>query len=200
MLGGTVYMGYPDNLEIPDNVVQQIQISHNFTESHIITEEKEWSSVSFYNSEKEIIIVLVLEKYDDGNDFLVVLEEFSKELAKEFNEEALKTHMESVFKFSFTVFRARDAVFTKLSNEMADLKMKVFFYERRFNKVLQSKELDHKNTILFLLSMNDELDIEGIIKKTGIELKVVEGIIKELLERDIVAHDPKKNIYYLKFT
>lgn len=193
-------MRYPDNLEIPGNVVQQIQISHNFTESHIITEEKEWSSVSFYNWEKEIIIVLVLEKYDDGNDFLVVLEEFSKELAKELNEEALKTHMESVFKFSFTVFRARDAVFTKLSNEMADLKMKVFFYERRFNKVLQSKELDRKNTILFLLSMNDELDIEGIIKKTGIELKVVEGIIKELLERDIVAHDPKKNIYYLKFT
>ena len=193
-------MRYPDNLEIPGNIVQQIQISHNFTESHIITEEKEWSSVSFYNWEKEIIIVLVLEKYDDGNDFLVVLEEFSKELAKELNEEALKTHMESVFKFSFTVFRARDAVFTKLSNEMADLKMKVFFYERRFNKVLQSKELDRKNTILFLLSMNDELDIEGIIKKTGIELKVVEGIIKELLERDIVAHDPKKNIYYLKFT
>jgi len=199
-LGGTVYMRYPDNLEIPDNVVQQIQISHNFTESHIITEEKEWSSVSFYNSEKEIIIVLVLEKYDDGNDFLVVLEEFSKELAKELNEEALKTHMESVFKFSFTVFRARDAVFTKLSNEMADLKMKVFFYERRFNKVLQSAELNDRTTILYLLSMNDELDVEGIAKTTGRKKEVIEDILKELLEKDVIAHDPKKDIYYLKFT
>jgi len=193
-------MRYPDNLEIPDNVVQQIQISHNFTESHIITEEKEWSSVSFYNSEKEIIIVLVLEKYDDGNDFLVVLEEFSKELAKELNEEALKTHMESVFKFSFTVFRARDAVFTKLSNEMADLKMKVFFYERRFNKVLQSAELNDRTTILYLLSMNDELDVEGIAKTTGRKKEVIEDILKELLEKDVIAHDPKKDIYYLKFT
>ena len=193
-------MRYPDNLKIPDNVVQQIQISHNFTESHIITEEKEWSSVSFYNSEKEIIIILVLEKYDDGNDFLVVLEEFSKELTKELNEEDLKTHMESVFKFSFTVFRARDAVFTKLSNEMADLKMKVFFYERRFNKVLQSEELNDKTTILYLLSMNDELDVDGIVKKTGREKEVIEGIIKELLKKDIIAHDPKKDIYYLKFT
>lgn len=193
-------MRYPDNLAIPDNVVQQIQISHNFTESHIITEEKEWSSVSFYNSDKEIIIVLVLEKYDDGNDFVVVLEEFNKELAKELKEDDLKTHMESVFKFSFTVFRARDAVFTKLSNEMADLKMKVFFYERRFNKVLQSGELDDKNTILYLLSMNDELDIDSVIKTTGIERKVVERIIEELLEKDVIVHDPKKDFFYLKFT
>ena len=193
-------MRYPDNLAIPDNVVQQIQISHNFTESHIITEEKEWSSVSFYNSDKEIIIVLVLEKYDDGNDFVVVLEEFNKELAKELKEDDLKTHMESVFKFSFTVFRARDAVFTKLSNEMADLKMKVFFYERRFNKVLQSGELDDKNTIFYLLSMNDELDIDSVIKTTGIERKVVERIIEELLEKDVIVHDPKKDFFYLKFT
>ena len=37
--GGTIYLKYPESLEIPDPVVQQITISHNFTESYIITEK-----------------------------------------------------------------------------------------------------------------------------------------------------------------
>ena len=70
VIGGTIYMRYPEDLEIPDPIVQQITISHNFTESHIITEEKQWNSVSYYNEQKEMIIVLVLNpsSLDDGND------------------------------------------------------------------------------------------------------------------------------------
>ena len=193
-------MRFPDDLDIPDNVVQQIQISHNFTESYIITEEKTWSSVSTYNPETEIIVVLVLEKFDDGNDFTIVLEEFNKELKKEIKEEDLERHLESLFKLSLTVFRARDAVFTKLSNEMAELKMKVFFYERRFNKALQSEQLDDKSTILYLLSMNDELNIKEISKLMGSEVETVKTIVDDLVNKDVIAHDPKKDVYYLKFT
>ena len=61
--GGMIYMKYPETLEIPDPVVQQITITHNFTESYIITEEKNWNSVSYYNERKELILVLVLSKY-----------------------------------------------------------------------------------------------------------------------------------------
>ena len=193
-------MRFPDDLDIPDNVVQQIQISHNFTESYIITEEKTWSSVSTYNPETEIIVVLVLEKYDDGNDFTIVLEEFNKELKKEIKEEDLERHLESLFKLSLTVFRARDAVFTKLSNEMAELKMKVFFYERRFNKALQSEQLDDKSTILYLLSMNDELNIKEISKLMGSEVETIKTIVDDLVNKDVIALDPKKDVYYLKFT
>ena len=193
-------MRFPDDLDIPDNVVQQIQISHNFTESYIITEEKIWSSVSTYNPETEIIVVLVLEKFDDGNDFTIVLEEFNKELKKEIKEEDLERHLESLFKLSLTVFRARDAVFTKLSNEMAELKMKVFFYERRFNKALQSEQLDDKSTILYLLSMNDELNIKEISKLMSNEVETVKTIVDDLVNKDVIAHDPKKDVYYLKFT
>jgi len=193
-------MRFPDDLDIPDNVVQQIQISHNFTESYIITEEKTWSSVSTYNPETEIIVVLVLEKFDDGNDFTIVLEEFNKELKKEIKEEDLERHLESLFKLSLTVFRARDAVFTKLSNEMAELKMKVFFYERRFNKALQSEQLDDKSTILYLLSMNDELNVEEISKLMGSQVETVKAIVDDLENKNVIAYDPKKDVFYLKFT
>ncbi|MFO7796229.1 MAG: hypothetical protein R6W84_08750, partial [Promethearchaeia archaeon] len=76
--GGTVKMKYPEDLELSENIVQQIQISHNFTESYIINEEENWNSISFYNEHKELIIVLVLEKYDDGQDYKSVLGEFNK--------------------------------------------------------------------------------------------------------------------------
>ena len=78
--GGIIYLKYPESLEIPNPVVQQITISHNFTESYIITEEKNWNSVSYYNENKEMIIVLVLSKFDDGNDYLEILEKFNREI------------------------------------------------------------------------------------------------------------------------
>ena len=93
VIGGTVYMRFPEELEIHDNVVQHIQIAHNFTESYIITEEKDWNSVSFYNCEKEVVIVLVLDKFDEGNDYLIVLEEFNKDLDKYENENELNLLM-----------------------------------------------------------------------------------------------------------
>ena len=90
IVGGEIYLKFPETLEIPINIIQQIQISHNFSESYIITEEKNWNSVSFYNPDKEMVIVLVLDKFDEGNDYLIVLEEFNKDLYKYENEEELK--------------------------------------------------------------------------------------------------------------
>ena len=80
VLGGNIYMKFPEDLEVLDNAVQQIQISHNFIESYITIEEKNWNSISYYNENREIIIVLVLDKYDDASDYTVILDEFKKEL------------------------------------------------------------------------------------------------------------------------
>ena len=121
VIGGTIYMRYPDNLEIPDPIVQQLTISHNFTESHIITEEKRCNFVSYYNEKKEMIIVLVLRpsSLDDGNDYLELLEDFNKEIDKELKEETLRSQLETMFRSSLEAFQTTDAVITKLSNEVA---------------------------------------------------------------------------------
>ena len=87
-------MKFPETLEVPDNVVQQIQISHNFVESYITIEEKNWNSISYYNENKEIIIVLVLDRFDDASDYTVILDEFKKELELELKETKLKEHLE----------------------------------------------------------------------------------------------------------
>ena len=97
-------MKYPEDLETPLNVVQQIQISHNFVESYIITNEENWNSLSFYNPDKEIVIVLVLDKFDDGHDYKEVLNNFNKELEKHASsEEKMKVHLEKVYNLSLGV-------------------------------------------------------------------------------------------------
>ncbi|MFX0187750.1 MAG: hypothetical protein ACFE8A_08440 [Candidatus Hodarchaeota archaeon] len=192
-------MKFPGDLNIPDSVVQQIQISHNFTESYIITEEKEWNSVSFYNSKKEIVIVLVLDKFDEGNDYLIVLEEFNKDLDKYENEEDLKEQLERRFKFSLNVFRTRDEVIAKLSNEVADLKMRLYDLEKRIDRVLSSNQLTIKSRILFLLATNDQLSYNDIKKQVKTSERWLESVIKSLLKDKIVAYNSTNNTYFILY-
>ena len=199
VIGGTIHLKYPDDLDIPINVIQQIQISHNFSESYIITEEKDWNSLSFYNSGKEMVIVLVLDKFDEGNDYLIVLDEFNKELDKYTNEEELKAQLKRIFQFSLNVFRTRDEVIAKLSNEVAHLKMKVFDLEKRFERAIKSDHLKVKSRIVFLLSMYDELSFKEIKEQVSTSKRWLEEVIENLLKSKIVEFDINKKTYYLNF-
>ena len=199
IVGGEIYLKFPENLEIPINIIQQIQISHNFSESYIITEEKNWNSVSFYNSDKEIVIVLVLDKFDEGNDYLSVLEEFNKDLYKYENENELKEQLERQFQFSLEVFRTRDEVIAKLSNEVAQLKMKVYDLEKRFERAIKSDHLKVKSRILFLLSIYDELSFKDIQKQVNTSKRWLENVIENLVKNELVEYDTTKNTYYINF-
>lgn len=199
IVGGEIYLKFPENLEITINIIQQIQISHNFSESYIITEEKNWNSVSFYNSDKEIVIVLVLDKFDEGNDYLSVLEEFNKDLYKYENENELKEQLERQFQFSLEVFRTRDEVIAKLSNEVAQLKMKVYDLEKRFEKAIKSEHLKVKSRILFLLSIYDELSFKEIKKQVNTSKRWLENVIENLVKNELVEYDTNKNTYYINF-
>jgi hypothetical protein len=190
---------FPEDLNIPDSVVQQIQISHNFTESYIITEEKEWNSVSFYNSKKEIVIVLVLDRFDEGNDYLIVLEEFNKDLDKYENEEDLKEQLERRFIFSLNVFRTRDEVIAKLSNDVADLKMRLYDLEKGIEKVLNSNQLTVKSRVLFLLATNDQLSYNDIKKQVKTSKRWLESVIERLLKDKIVTYNSTNSTYFISY-
>lgn len=197
--GGTIYMRFPENLEIPDNVVQHIQIAHNFTESYIITEEKDWNSVSFYNSEKEIVIVLVLDKFDEGNDYLIVLEEFNKDLYKYENENDLKEQLERRFEFSLNVFRTRDEVITKLSNDVATVKMRVYELEKKIERIIDSNHLTVKARILFLLATNDQLSFLDIKKQLNTSKSWLKSVIDTLIKDQIVEYNNTNKTYFISF-
>jgi hypothetical protein len=196
--GGIIYLKFPENLEIPNPVVQQITISHNFTESYIITEEKNWNSVSYYNENKEMIIVLVLSKFDDGNDYLEILEKFNLEIDKLTEEEKLKENLEAMFHISLDAFRTTDEVITKLSNEVANLKTREYDYEVRFDYITKSDHLPVKSKILFLLSIKEMVSLEDFRKATKANKRWLLSVIETLIKNKVVGYDSEKDSYYLR--
>jgi hypothetical protein len=197
--GGTILMKYPEDLKIPENVVQQIQISHNFTESYIISEEKNWNSISFYNESEDLIIVLVLDKYDDGNDFIPVLDEFNREIEKNVEGEELKESLEKMYNFSLNVFRTRDEVISKLSNEVANLKTKQYDYEKKFDKIIESDHLTVKSKIQFLLAINNAMTFEELSKNIDTSKRWLKEVLETLEKNGIVGYNLEKKYYFLDF-
>ena len=197
IIGGTIYVHYPEDLEIPDNVVQQIQISHNFVESYITIEEKDWNSISYYNENKEIIIVLSLDKYDDASDYTVILDEFKKELELELKEDSLKEHLERIYNLSLNVFRTRDEVIGKLSNEVAHLKTMEYDLKIRFEKIAESNHLKVKSKIQFLLAINNELEYKDLKKSINTSKNWLDAVLKILSKNKVVGYNSEKNTYFL---
>ncbi len=196
--GGMIHLKYPEALEIPDPVVQQITISHNFTESYIITEEKNWNSVSYYNEHKEMILVLVLSKYDDGNDYLEILEKFNQEIEKETDEEKLKEHLESMFLISLDAFRTTDEVITKLSNEVAFLKTREYDYDVKFDYITKSNHLSVKSKILFLLAIKDTVKLEDFKRVINTNKRWLLNVLETLVKNEVIGYNSEKNFYFLR--
>jgi len=197
VLGGNIYMKFPENLEIPDNVVQQIQISHNFVESYITIEEKDWNSISYYNENKEIIIVMVLDKYDDSSDYTVILDEFKKELELELKENKLKEHLERIYNLSLNVFRTRDEVIGKLSNEVAQLKTMEFDLKKRFEKIAESDHIKVKSKIQFLLAINNEMEYKELRNSINTSKSWLDDVLKTLFKNKVVGYNIEKDSYFL---
>ncbi|MFW9937488.1 MAG: hypothetical protein ACFFD5_07545 [Candidatus Thorarchaeota archaeon] len=192
-------MKYPEDLEIPNNIVQQIQISHNFVESYITIEEKNWNSISYYNEDKDIIIVLALDKYDDASDYTVILDEFKAELELDLKENELQKHLERIFKLSLKVFRTRDEVIAKLSNDVANLKNIQYDLKKKFNKIAQSDHLKVKSKIQFLLAINDELKYNDLKKAIKTSKKWLDEVLKTLIKNKMIGYNSNNDTYYLIF-
>lgn len=193
-------MKYPDNLEIPDNIVQQIQISHNFVESHITIEEKNWNSISYYNEEKDIIFVIVLDKYDESQDYIKILDDFKKTIELELSKEELGDHLERMFlEKVLKVFRTRDEVILKLSNEVANLKTKEYDLQKKFDKIARSDHLKVKSKIQFLLAINDELSLTELMKSIKTSKRWLNTVIETLIKNKIIGYNNTNDKYYLIF-
>lgn len=143
--------------------------------------------------------MLMLDKYDEGNDYLIVLEEFNKELDKYSDEKDLKDQLKRIFQFSLEVFRTRDEFIAKLSNELAHLKMRVYDLEKRFERSINSDHLKVKSRILFLLSMYDELSFKEIKKHVKTSKRWLYNVLENLVKNKIVEYDYENDNYYINF-
>jgi len=193
--GGVVWLQYPKDIDIDINVVQQIQISHNFIESYITIQEKGWNSISYFNETEEVIIVLILDDFDDSRDYRVCVEEFNKNLGKGLSETELVKNLEEVL--NMKVFRTTDEVMAKLSHEWSTSKMRIHDIEATIKDILDTDILTVKAKIIFSLILNSELSLKEITKVVKTSRKWTENVLNTLIKNKIIGYNSDKDIYTL---
>jgi len=113
--GGSIGLRHPESLNVPDNIVQILQISHNFTPGVLHIRESNFNALSFGKEEHQKVIVLVLSIYEDSEDFKGIIEQLNQVVSDNPDESQLLGELKRVFELSQSVFKAREAVMMKLA-------------------------------------------------------------------------------------
>ena len=140
---------------------------------------------------------MVLDKYDDSSDYKIIIEDFNKELGKNLSDEKLVELLKKAI--NTDVFRTKDEVIAKLSNEIAQLRMKEYDYEKKIENLSKIDFLSVRSRILILLAKNPELSIKELRKIIKTSKKWLESVIENLQKNEIIGYDSKKDAYYLIF-
>ena len=180
--GGIIGDCYPKDLQIPDNLIQILQISHNFNPGIMNTtlgKDKE-KVLSIGNMEIQKVIVLLLTRYEDAEDFIEYLKEVEVFVVEFHDTPNFIDKLQEAYLKSEMVFRTRETVMEKLATEVAILKTK----QADVNSVLQylynnERIWTTKITYLFLMEDEDNLSFKEIIEKT----KLSEKRLKEYLSK-----------------
>jgi hypothetical protein len=178
--GGVVSMKYPEELDVPENFVQILQISHNFEPGIMTFKEKGVHAISVSNVELQKVIVIVLTKYEDAEDFREILGTINQAVGEIDDKSLLYNELQRLYQAAQSVFRAREAVMMKLANETAELKNYQVDLRNSLEWLLQHEDTLRKKIILTLL-INGPLPLAELVgyaklvkKATQIELKKME--------------------------
>ena len=128
---------------------------------------------------------------------MIVIEDFNKVLEKNLSKDKLLEQLKKAM--NTDVFRTKDEVIVKLSNEVAQLSMKEYDYERKIEKLSKHDFLPVKSRILILLAMNSELSFKELRKSIKTSKKWLESVIETLEKNEIIGFNNQKDAYYLIF-
>ena len=167
--GGVVSWKYPQEIDIPINLVQLLQISHTFSEGLLTIKEDTFHAVSIGNDVLQKVIVLILSEYEDENDFYEIvhtLDSVISDSSGEQDSDNLQNQMLRIFQMSQSVFKARDAVLTKLAEEVTDLKNKEMDIRQSLEWLIKNAGSLEKMVIYILLRYGP-MDFEELLTFTN---------------------------------
>lgn len=153
--GGFVSYKYPEELEVPENLIQLLQISHTFNPGAITLQEREFHALSIGNEALQKVIVLILEEFEDAMDFNEIIENMSAAVSNMQEETELHTELRHLYNLSQSVFKAREAVLTKLANEVTELKNHEIDINQSLEWLIQNEDDFQKKLIFLLLRYGD---------------------------------------------
>ena len=102
-----------------------------------------------------------MRKFEDANDFNAIIENMNKAVSKFHEESELETELRHLYKLSQSVFKAREAVLTKLANEVTELKNREIDMNQSLEWLIQA-ETDIQKKLIFLLLRYGDLSFTEI--------------------------------------
>jgi len=182
--GGVISLKYPENLDIPANFVQLLQISHSFNPGIMNIKEEDFNGLSLGNEELQKVTVLILNKFEDAEDFKEILFLINDVVTKHSGDNLLE-EIERLFMTSQSVFKAREAVLNKLANEVNSLKNIEIDIRQSMDWFIRHETNFPKKKILFILLRYGSLILEEIKRYSDFShedlLKYLEEMEKDQL-------------------
>jgi hypothetical protein len=177
--GAMVSLKYPEEIEIPINAIQQIHVSHTFSPGIIFLREQDLNAVTYGNEENAKIVVLLLDKYEDGEDFREIIDILNNVLRENEDVELLSGELERIYTMSQKVFKAREAVLDKMAKEIQELKNKELDINAGL-RYLMKNEVNHLYRPIHALMLLGPLSLSKIIEYTSLEQEELLPILSEL--------------------
>jgi hypothetical protein len=184
--GGVISLKYPADLDIPENFVQLLQISHSFNPGIMNIKEEDFNGLSLGNEELQKVTVLILTKFEDAEDFKEILSLINDVVAKHSDDDLLE-EIERLFMTSKSVFKAREAVLNKLANEVNSLKNTEIDIRQSIDWFIRHEEKSQKNKILFILLRYGPLYEEEIEKYSDLSNEDLLKYLKEMEKDQLIA-------------
>lgn len=191
--GGVISFKYPD-IEIPSNLVQLLQISHSFNPGLITIQETDFHALSIGNEDLQKVIVLILNKFEDASDFTEIIFTINKSVSDHSDSKKLENELTRIFGLSQSVFKAREAVLTKLANEVTDLKNREIDLKLSLEWLLLH-ESTPENMIILVLLRYGSMKCSDLTKYLSLSENEIISVLKEMETSKILEN--RDGFYFL---
>jgi len=189
--GAQIAFKEPPALDIPDPIIQQIQISHNLISSWMITQESDFYGLSYYSSEHGYVILLVLDTSDDGQDYRVIVEQINDFLNSKPDPEKIESELKKIYILTFSVYRARESVLMKLANENADIKMEQHDLQQNIEVIIKNTR-DTSTRILLYLALHEPATFEDLLRQVPVSPAWLRSRLNFLEEQKLIMFKSKQ--------
>ncbi len=189
--GAQIAFKEPATLDIPEPIIQHIQISHNLISSWMITQEEGFNGISFYSPDHGYVILLVLEKHDEGQDYKTIVEQINDFLNTKPDPGVIESELKKIYALTFSVYRARESVMLKLAEEVADISMAQHDLQRNIDVIIKNTR-DSSTRILLFLALHEPASFEDLLKEVPVTAIWLRSRLKVLEEQKLVMFKDEK--------
>lgn len=147
--------------------------------------EEKFHALSIGNELLQKVIVLILSEFEDETDFFDIVQTMNSVVTDSTDDDLLQNQLIRIFQLSQSVFKARDAVLTKLAEEVTALKNREVDTQQAIEWFIKTAETPEK-CILFILLRYGSLNfskIDQYIARLHPEWsQTIEAILDHLVE------------------